>query len=112
MKQRRTLVAIVGAVLLAAVAAMPVSVAMAEEKLVNINSASAAQLAELKGIGDAKAKAIVAYRDKSGPFKSVDDLQQVNGIGEKLLAALRPQITVGSAADAPASAAPAAAGKK
>jgi len=112
MTMRKTLVTIVGAVLLAAVAAIPMSVAMAEEKLVNINSASAAQLAELKGIGSAKAEAIVAFRDKSGPFKSVDDLQQVSGIGEKLLAKLRPQVTVGSAADVSVPVAPAPAAKK
>ncbi|MCK6554734.1 helix-hairpin-helix domain-containing protein [Candidatus Binatia bacterium] len=112
MTRSKTIVAIVGAMLLAAVATAPVSVAMAEERLVDINSASVGQLAELKGIGPAKAEAIVAFRDKSGPFKSVDDLQQVSGIGEKLLATLRPQITVGPAAAALAPGAPAAAGKK
>jgi len=84
-----------------------------EEKQININTASAGELAGLKGIGDAKAKAIVEHREKSGPFKSVDDLENVKGIGDKLLATLRPQVTVGSglegnaAAAAPAAPAPA-----
>lgn len=110
MIKRKTLMALVGALVLAAVATVPVSVATADERLVDINAASIAQLAELKGIGPAKAEAIVAYRDRSGPFKSVDDLQQVSGIGEKLLATLRSQITVGSAA--PAAPAPAPAARK
>jgi competence protein ComEA len=79
-------------------------VTAAEEKLININTASVAELSELKGIGAAKAQQIVAYREKSGPFKSVDELRQVNGIGDKLLQRLRPQVTVGTAA-APAGAA-------
>ena len=83
--------------------------AAAEEKLININTASAAELSELKGIGAVKAQQIVAYREKSGPFKSVDELRQVNGIGDKLLERLRPQVTVGPA---PAPAGGAAAAKR
>jgi competence protein ComEA len=77
-----------------------VSVAWGEEKLLNINTASAVELAGLKGIGDAKAKLIVEYREKNGPFKTVDDLSQVRGIGDKLLAQLRPAVTVGQTAAA------------
>ena len=78
----------------------------ADERLVNINTASATELGGLKGIGDAKAKEILEYREKNGPFKSVDDLRQVHGIGNKLLETLRPHITVGPvAAAAPAAAA-------
>ena len=87
------------------------ALAAGDGKVVNVNTASVAELSELKGIGDAKAKAIVEYREKSGPFKSVDDLQNVKGIGDKLLAKLRPQITVGtsdgSSGAASAAAAPA-----
>jgi len=75
-----------------------------DEKVININTASAAELKDLNGIGDAKAQVIVAYREKNGPFKSVDDLRQVSGIGEKLVEKLRPHVTVGSA-PAPAAAA-------
>lgn len=48
---------------------------------ININSANADQLAMLTGIGSAKAKAIVEYREANGPFSSVDDLTDVSGIG-------------------------------
>ena len=63
--------------------------------LVNINSADEAQLTALQGIGPTKAKAITQYRQEHGPFKTVDDLKKVSGIGEKTLAALKPFITVG-----------------
>ncbi|NKF51755.1 helix-hairpin-helix domain-containing protein [Shewanella sp. WXL01] len=53
---------------------------------VNINKASVAQLQTLKGIGEAKAKAIVEYRKAHGKFKSKQELTQVKGIGEKLIA--------------------------
>ncbi|MGH8584553.1 MAG: ComEA family DNA-binding protein [Gammaproteobacteria bacterium] len=78
---------------------------------VDINTADAAALEVLDGIGPAKAAAIIAYREKNGLFKSVDDLILVRGIGEKTLEALRPSLTVGApatAAPAPAESAPAA----
>ncbi|WMC09415.1 helix-hairpin-helix domain-containing protein [Oceanimonas pelagia] len=49
---------------------------------VNINTATPDQLAQLSGVGPAKAQAIVEYRDANGPFASVDDLARVKGIGE------------------------------
>jgi competence protein ComEA len=53
---------------------------------VDVNSADAATLAEeLDGIGPAKAEAIVDYRDRNGPFESVDELLDVKGIGERVL---------------------------
>lgn len=54
---------------------------------VNVNTADAATIAkELTGIGTAKAEAIVAYRKAHGPFKSLDELEAVKGIGEKTIA--------------------------
>ena len=82
-----------------------VPAASAEEKLINVNTASAGELGGLKGIGAAKAQVIIAYREKNGPFKSIDELRQVSGIGDKLLEKLRPQVTVGQAAPAAAAAA-------
>ena len=73
-------------------------VGSAETKRININTASAAELSELKGVGSAKSQAIVEYREKHGPFKKVEDLKEVRGIGDKLLENLRPHITVGTAA--------------
>lgn len=53
---------------------------------VNINTANAATLAtELNGIGAAKAAAIVSYRESNGPFKRLEDLTRVKGVGEKTL---------------------------
>lgn len=63
---------------------------------VNINTADAAALEQLKGIGPAKAKAIVDYRKQHGPFASAADLAKVPGIGEKTVAQLGNQITVGA----------------
>jgi len=72
---------------------------------VNINTASASELAAINGLGEVKAKAIVAYREQKGPFKSVDELKDVKGIGEQMLAKLRPQVTLGAVAEAPVEAA-------
>lgn len=63
---------------------------------VNINTADAQALEQVKGIGPAKAKAIVDYRRQHGPFAKVDDLTRVSGIGEKSLVQLRDQVTVGT----------------
>ncbi len=99
----------VGALVASLWMAAGVPPAAGDERMVNINTASVAELGDLKGIGDAKAKEILEYREKNGPFKSVDDLRQVHGIGNKLLEKLRPHITVGPVAAA--AAAPAAAAK-
>ena len=53
---------------------------------VDVNTADAKTLArELDGIGQAKAEAIVSYREKNGPFKSAEDLAKVKGLGKKLI---------------------------
>lgn len=61
---------------------------------VNINSADAQTLASLKGIGPAKAAAIVADRDANGPFVSVEDLVRVKGIGEQTVEMNKEVMTV------------------
>jgi len=64
---------------------------------VNINKADVIVLAErIKGVGPKLAKSIVMYRKKHGPFKSVDELQKVKGIGSKLVEKNRKELTVGS----------------
>lgn len=71
------------------VAAIVAAVLLAPTALagpVNINTADAKTLArELSGVGMAKAEAIVAYREKNGPYKSADDLVKVKGLGKKLV---------------------------
>jgi competence protein ComEA len=59
---------------------------------VNINSASSAELQTLSGIGPAKARAIIDYRQQHGPFKTVDQLQQVRGFGAKTVKKLAPEL--------------------
>ena len=77
---------------------------------VNINTAVEAELETLPGTGPVKAKAIVDERKKNGPFKSVEDIKRVKGIGDATLEKLKSEITVGGAAAAPkADAKPAAA---
>jgi competence protein ComEA len=63
----------------------------------NLNTATAAQLEALPGIGKATAERIVEYRQKSGGFKKVEDLMNVKGIGEKNFLKLKPLVTVAPA---------------
>jgi competence protein ComEA len=64
---------------------------------VNVNTADATALAKaLNGVGPAKAKAIVSYREKNGPFKTVDQLAMVEGITQKLIDKNRADIKLGS----------------
>lgn len=63
---------------------------------VNINTASAQQLDTLPGVGPKLAARIVEYRQKNGAFKKVEDLMNVQGIGEKNFLKLKPLITIGS----------------
>lgn len=62
---------------------------------INLNTADMAVLQrELFGIGEAKAKAIVAYREENGPFASVDELLEVKGIGKTILERNRDKLVV------------------
>jgi competence protein ComEA len=61
---------------------------------INLNTADETTLTALKGIGEVKAKAIVDYRQSNGPFKSVEDLAKVKGIGDKTVADLHDQLAV------------------
>ncbi|EFH29267.1 MAG: helix-hairpin-helix domain-containing protein [Lactobacillus mulieris] len=59
---------------------------------IHLNSATIADLQKLNGVGQKKAEQIIAYREQNGPFKSVDDLTKVSGIGEKTLAGFKDQL--------------------
>ena len=65
-----------------------------EDTVVNINTASVHHLQRINGIGETRARAIVEYREEHGWFKSVDELVNVSGIGEKTLDAMRGRLTV------------------
>ncbi len=69
-----------------------VSSSAAEEEIININTADAEELEKLSGIGPATAAKIIEYREKVGIIRSVDELLNVSGIGEKKLEAIRDKI--------------------
>ncbi len=81
--------------LLAVIAVLLVSVQLAFAA-VDINTASAEDFDKLKGIGPVKAKAIVDYRAKNGPFKSIEDFKKVSGISTATFDAIKDDITVGA----------------
>lgn len=62
--------------------------------VVNINTASVAEIAFLPGIGEKTAAAVVAHREQNGPFKKTTDLMQVKGIGDRTFERLAPYLTV------------------
>lgn len=68
--------------------------ASAEPGRVNINTADAALLCTLPGIGESKARAIVADREKNGPFVSVEDIMRVSGIKESAYGKIKDLITI------------------
>ncbi|HEL2201440.1 TPA: helix-hairpin-helix domain-containing protein [Streptococcus suis] len=74
------------------------SSAMSQEEkntsLVNLNTATEADLQTISGIGAKRAADIIAYREANGGFKSVDDLNNVSGIGDKTMESIRPYVTV------------------
>ena len=64
---------------------------------VNINTATATDFEALPGVGAKTAARIVEYRQKNGPFKNVEELMNVRGLGEKNFLKLKPQLTIGAA---------------
>lgn len=72
----------------------------ASDTLLNVNLAPASELAKkLPGIGPAKAQAIVQHREQHGPFKTVDSLMNVKGIGPGILAKIQALVVVGGTSD-------------
>ena len=76
-------------------AAAPASGTTATEARININTATVEELTMLPGIGPSYAQRIVEHREKNGPFKKVEDLLNVRGIGEKTFEKIRDRLTVG-----------------
>jgi len=79
----------------AAPGAAPAAASSEASGKVDVNAASAAELASLPGIGESKAAAIIAEREKK-PFASVDDLERVRGIGARTVEDLRSKVSVGT----------------
>ncbi len=65
-----------------------------DNDIVNINTASLTELQNLSGIGKSKAEAIIKYREQNGNFKNIEELLNVDGIGEKLYEEIKSNITV------------------
>ena len=65
-----------------------------EEQKVNLNTANEMELQTLTGIGPSKATAIIQYRTENGPFKSIEELKNISGIGEKTFDKLKEEITI------------------
>jgi len=92
---RRVAGKLLAAGLLASLTAASLSIAkQPPAKLLDLNTATAEQLQELPGIGPSTAAAIVAFREKSGPFRRVDDLLAIHGISKKKLEAIRPYVFI------------------
>jgi competence protein ComEA len=91
--------ALAGAVAAPARASAPAApkAAASETRPVDINTADSAALESVPGIGKSLSQRIVAFREKNGPFQSVDDLLKVQGVGEKSIQKLRPYLTVAKA---------------
>jgi len=97
--------ALVLALVLAAGAAAPTSAAApaapkasaGEARPVDLNTADSSALESVPGIGKSLSQRILAFRDKNGPFQSVNDLLKVQGVGEKSIQKLRPYLTVSKA---------------
>jgi competence protein ComEA len=81
MLNRKMVILVLVAVFVGLVCVINVNASEAEK--VNINTASAEQLTQLKGIGPNHAAKIIAFREQNGPFKAPEDLMQVSGIGQK-----------------------------
>ncbi len=64
---------------------------------IDINTADGAEFESVPGIGKSLSDRIIAFREKNGPFQSVDDLLKVQGIGEKSIQKLKPYLTVAKA---------------
>lgn len=62
--------------------------------LVNINTATQEELESLPSIGEVRAQAIITYREEHGGFRTIDELKEVSGIGDKIFADISPHVTV------------------
>ncbi len=71
-----------------------VTATVVSTEVVNLNSATSAQIASLPGIGPKTADLVVEYRTKNGPFKKIEEVMNVRGIGEKSFLKIKDRLTV------------------
>lgn len=76
----------------------PVAATVVSTEVVNLNSATVAQIASLPGIGPKTADLVVQYRTKNGPFKKIEEIMNVRGVGEKSFLKIKDRLTVAAAA--------------
>jgi competence protein ComEA len=72
----------------------PVAATVASAEVINLNSATVAQIASLPGIGPKTADLVVQYRVKNGPFKKIEEIMNVRGVGEKSFLKIKDRLTV------------------
>lgn len=87
--------------MLAAAAALFLALMSPYGYAVDLNTATQSELETVRGVGPAKARAIIDYRTRNGPFKTVDDLDKVKGFGKASVDKIRAEVTVGKAAAKP-----------
>jgi competence protein ComEA len=75
----------------------PVAATVVSTEVVNLNTATSAQIASLPGIGPKTAELVVQYRVKNGPFKKIEEVMNVRGIGEKSFLRIKARLTVAAA---------------
>lgn len=105
MKTIQTLKYVLASALVSVLFALPVSadqtvteqgqVEQVQAGMIDINNANEAQLAQLAKVGPKKAQEIIRYREANGPFKNVDELAKVKGIGEKTVEQNRERLLAG-----------------
>lgn len=76
----------------------PVVATAVSTEVVNLNSATVAQIASLPGIGPKTADLVVQYRVKNGPFKKIEEIMNVRGVGEKSFLKIKDRLTVAAVA--------------
>ncbi|TNF25665.1 MAG: helix-hairpin-helix domain-containing protein [Deltaproteobacteria bacterium] len=110
MIRRKSFVAALAALIAIALSSAALAAAPAPAK--NVNTATAAELQTVKGVGEKTAAKIIAEREKSGPFASLEDMQsRVRGVGEKTVENFKAAGWVATSPGAPAAPAPAKKGK-
>lgn len=78
-----------------------ISEGLQEPLFININTADADTLMKLHGIGEVKAKAIIQYREQNGPFKTIEEIKNVKGIGEATFLKIKDRLRVGTEGEKP-----------